>query len=81
MQRREIVLPDFDLPGVQVLLSAWLVAVGDRVVEGDRLIEISAGEAVIDLESPATGILAEKLADVDDQLRVGQVLGIVVTRE
>jgi len=81
MTRHSIIVPDLDLPGVPVQLSAWLASVGDMVVEGDRVAEVLAAEVTVDLESPATGVLAEKLAAVDDTLAVGQVIGVVVSRE
>jgi pyruvate/2-oxoglutarate dehydrogenase complex dihydrolipoamide acyltransferase (E2) component len=81
MTRHPILVPDLDLPGTPIMLSAWLASVGDRVVEGDRVAEILAGPVTVDLESPATGILAEQLAAVDDVLAVGQTIGMVASRE
>lgn len=81
MNRHSIVVPDLDLPRMPITLSSWLVNLGDRVVEGDRVAEILAGPATVDLESPATGILAEHLVAVDDSLSVGQTIGIVHSRE
>jgi pyruvate/2-oxoglutarate dehydrogenase complex dihydrolipoamide acyltransferase (E2) component len=70
----ELCLPDFDLPGVPVLASAWHASVGQRVVEGDRLIEVVVGDVVIDLSAPATGMLIERCVKIDDRLHVGQTL-------
>jgi len=81
MNRHPIVIPDLDLPGTTLTLSSWLVSVGDRVVEGDRVAEILADAVTVDLESPATGILAEQLAAVDDTLSIGQSIGVVLSRE
>ena len=72
-----LTLPDLDLPGVTVTASSWLAATGSRVVEGDRLLEVLAGEATIDLPAPATGILAQRCVEIDDVLEVGQVLAII----
>lgn len=81
MPRHPITVPDLDLPGLPIKLSGWLSGIGDRVMEGDRVAEILCGPALVDLESPATGILAEQLAAVDDELAIGQPIGIVVSRE
>ncbi len=70
----ELTLPDFDLPAAQLIVSAWHAKRGQRIIEGDRLIEISAGDVIIDLSAPASGILAEKCVKIDDQLTVGQLL-------
>ena len=70
----ELKLPDFDLPGAQLTVSAWHAKAGQRVVQGDRLIEISAGDVTVDLSAPATGVLVERCVKIDDQLTVGQLL-------
>jgi pyruvate/2-oxoglutarate dehydrogenase complex dihydrolipoamide acyltransferase (E2) component len=81
MNHYPILVPDLDLPGTPITLSAWLVSSGDRVVEGDRVAEVLAGPVTVDLESPATGILAEQLVAVDDVVAVGQSIGIIASRE
>jgi pyruvate/2-oxoglutarate dehydrogenase complex dihydrolipoamide acyltransferase (E2) component len=70
----ELRLPDLDIPGVTVVASAWHANVGQRVVEGDRLIEVVAGDVVVDLAAPATGVLIERCVTTDDRLEAGQVL-------
>jgi pyruvate/2-oxoglutarate dehydrogenase complex dihydrolipoamide acyltransferase (E2) component len=70
----ELVLTDLDLTGVPMLASAWHAKVGQRVIEGDRLIEIAAGDVTVDLSAPASGILIERCVRTDDALTVGQVL-------
>jgi pyruvate/2-oxoglutarate dehydrogenase complex dihydrolipoamide acyltransferase (E2) component len=73
----ELHLPDLDLPGVPVLASTWHATVSQRVVEGDRLLEVVAGDVVVDLPAPATGVLIERCVRIDDHLEVGQVLARV----
>ena len=70
----ELRLPDLDLPGVPVFVSAWHAKTGQRVMEGDRLIEVVAGDVVVDLPAPATGILAEQCVRIDDRPALGQLL-------
>ena len=71
-----ILLPD--LGTAPVVLSVWFAAVGDRVYEGDRLVEVLVDGATFDVPAPATGRLAEKSAYPDDRLAPGQTLGVVV---
>ena len=70
----ELCLPDLDISEVPVVVTAWHTAVGERVVEGDRLLEVTAGDVTVDLPAPASGVLAERCVRIDDQLTVGQVL-------
>ena len=70
----ELCLEDLDLPGVAVVVSAWHGKVGERVVEGDRLVEVTAGDVTVDLAAPASGVLVERCVRTDERLTVGQVL-------
>ena len=67
-------LPNLDLPGVAVTACCWHAAVGERVSEGDRLLEIHAGDAIVDLASPISGVLVERCVEIDQPLMAGQVL-------
>jgi pyruvate/2-oxoglutarate dehydrogenase complex dihydrolipoamide acyltransferase (E2) component len=79
MARVELRLPEFDLGNVPVVACSWYAAIGERVVEGDRLVEILAGDVTIDLPSPAAGIIIQRLAELDDPLQSGQVLAVIET--
>ncbi len=70
----ELALPDLDLPDTPITASAWHAAVGERVVEGERLIEVTAGDVTVDLAAPASGILVERCVRTDDRLSIGQIL-------
>jgi len=72
-------MPDLDMPRQTTTVSCWLAPVGSQVVEGDRLIELLAGEVVVDLAAPATGRLAEKRVAAGDSVTPGQVLAAIQT--
>lgn len=76
-KRHPLVLPELDLDGVETTVSLWLVDVGSDVTEGDRLVEILAGGATIDLPAPASGRFVEALVGEDEPVTAGQVLGII----
>lgn len=75
LRRHALTLPDLGIKPVTA--SLWLVEVGCEVNPGDRLLEVLAGCAAIDLPSPARGVLVETLVEEDDELETGQVLGII----
>ena len=78
----EVLLPDLGLAaGEPVLLSIWFADEGDEVVEGDRLVEVLVAGSTFDVAAPATGRLSEILAFPEDELKVGQVLGIITVEE
>jgi len=76
-ERRPLVMPELDLDGIPTTVSLWLVDAGSEVTEGDRLVEVLAGGATIDLPAPASGRLVEMLVGEDDAVTAGQVLGII----
>ncbi len=75
--RYEIVLPNLGLDDQPMTVSLWLVAPGGRVVEGQPLVEVLAGSALVDLPAPADGVLVETLVDEDEPIRPGQRLAVI----
>lgn len=78
-RRIELVLPELGMGSVPILVGQWLVEIGREVTEGDRLLEIAAGSATVDLPAPASGVLRETTVGEDERLIVGQVLGVIET--
>jgi len=72
-------MPDLDLPNQQIVASCWLAPLNSNVVEGDRLLELLAGEVTVDLSAPATGRLVERLAVEGSIVEPGQALGVIET--
>jgi pyruvate/2-oxoglutarate dehydrogenase complex dihydrolipoamide acyltransferase (E2) component len=82
MRLAAVILPDLGTgPDVAIVVSHWFAARGDRVWEGDRLVEVLVGPATFDVSSPATGRLAEIRGREDDRVEIGSVLGLVATTE
>ncbi len=77
MSRYPIVAPDLDLGRTPVVVSAWLVARGATVVEGDRVVELLAGDVTVDVSAPASGVLIERRVAEDEPAPPGQVLGMI----
>ena len=73
-----LLMPDLDLPPQQAItVSCWLVPLGREVVEGDRLVEVSAGEVLVDLPAPAAGRLVQKSIAEGEVVVVNQPLGVI----
>ncbi len=72
---RPLILPDLGLTDILVRTSLWLVPRGSFVRQGERVLEVLAGEVTFDVVAPASGVLCEKSTEEDDILRQGQVLG------
>ena len=74
MVSKNLTLPDLGMDDQPIVLSLWLVKEGERVTEGEPVVEILAGAATVDLDAPADGILAKKLVSTGDALTIGQQL-------
>ncbi|MHC4399233.1 MAG: biotin/lipoyl-containing protein [Planctomycetota bacterium] len=77
MSRHQLRVPDLGLGDQPIVASVWLVERGSRIAEGDPLLEVLAGSAVVDLPAPADGVLVEKLVDEEETLQQGQPVAIV----
>ncbi len=82
MRLAAVILPDLGTgPNVPIVVSHWFVARGDRVWEGERLVEVLVGPATFDVASPVSGRLAEIHGLEDDRVESGSVLGLVAMTE
>jgi pyruvate/2-oxoglutarate dehydrogenase complex dihydrolipoamide acyltransferase (E2) component len=82
MRLEAVILPELGTgPAEPIVVSHWYAARGDRVWEGDRLVEVLVGPATFDVSSPSTGRLAAIHGREDDRVLPGAVLGLVAVVE
>ena len=55
-------------------VSYWHHPAGDRVEEGEDMVELVTDKATLNLPAPVSGVLKEILVSEGDEVRVGQVL-------
>jgi 2-oxoglutarate dehydrogenase E2 component (dihydrolipoamide succinyltransferase) len=74
----EVELPDMgDEAADEARISEWYADEGDRVQEGQVLVEVSYNGNTFDVLAPASGTLLERLADEEDIVHVGDVLAVI----
>lgn len=66
-----------DLGSDRARVSVWHVRPGERVYEGDRVVEVLIPGATVDIPAPATGVVAACLALTGDRVGPGTVLGTI----
>ena len=74
-RRHAIISPDLDLGDIPVVVSLWHVRLGAKVMAGDRILELHAGEVVLDVSSPASGTIVEKSIAEEAPVQAGMTLG------
>ena len=59
-------------------LVRWFKQEGDSVSKGEMLMEVETEKSVVEVEAPASGVLARVTASPDDDIPVGQVIALIV---
>lgn len=72
-------VPQMGFPPGMVAVAVWLADEGDAVLAGDRVVQLVAGAATVDLLAPVTGRLERQLVDEDEPVEPGQPLAIFAT--
>src|SRR5580704_6593671 len=70
----DIVTPTGGESVTEGTILEWSVKVGDGVKQGDTVVEISTDKVDMELPAPATGTIAEILAQEGETVSVGQVI-------
>jgi pyruvate/2-oxoglutarate dehydrogenase complex dihydrolipoamide acyltransferase (E2) component len=72
-----IIMPALGVALEEALVLRWLKAPGDDCEEGEVVAEVETDKAVVEIESPARGRLAEILVPEGDYVAVGKPIGIL----
>ena len=59
-------------------LLKWLKAEGQSVSKGEPLMEIETDKATVEIEAPASGVLAHVIAQAGDEVPVGQRIALIL---
>jgi 2-oxoglutarate dehydrogenase E2 component (dihydrolipoamide succinyltransferase) len=59
------------------IVTRWLKSVGDTVVAGEPLLEVSTDKVEMEIEAPASGVLLKVLVDENETAKVGETLAII----
>jgi pyruvate dehydrogenase E2 component (dihydrolipoamide acetyltransferase) len=70
----EFRLPDLGEGVSEGEITAWLVAVGQRVAEDDPMVELTSDKATVEIASPVDGVVETLHAAEGETVQVGSVL-------
>src|SRR5688500_6615389 len=71
----QITMPQMGESVTEGTVLGWLKQVGDRVEADEPLVEVSTDKVDAEIPAPAAGTLAKILAEADETVQVGSVLG------
>ena len=72
-----VVLPKWGMNMVEATVVEWLKAIGERVEEGEPLVNVETDKVEATVEAPMSGILTEIVARPDQDVPVGATLGFI----
>jgi pyruvate dehydrogenase E2 component (dihydrolipoamide acetyltransferase) len=74
-----IVMPALEMAQETGKLLSWRKKEGESVARGEPLLDVETDKAVVEIESPADGILAGVKAQAGDVIPVGQTIAWIVS--
>lgn len=73
-----VIMPSLGLTQDTGKVLKWLKAEGETVTKGDPLIEIETDKVTVEIEAPASGVLARIQAAAGDEVPVGQPIAVIL---
>jgi len=73
----KVVMPKWGTGMNEGKIVRWLKAVGEKVEEGESLVEVETVKAVQDLEAPASGTLVEILLPEGESAEVRTLIALI----
>lgn len=78
MEHKEIIMPALGMAQDVGVLLRWLKEEGETIQAGEALMEVATDKVDVQVEAPASGVLAGVSAQAGDEIPVGQVIGFIV---
>jgi len=74
----QVIMPALGMAQDTGRLVGWLCAEGAAVTQGEPLMEIETDKSRVEVEAPATGVVAGVRVHADEEVAVGTVLGWIL---
>jgi pyruvate dehydrogenase E2 component (dihydrolipoamide acetyltransferase) len=73
----KVSLPELTEEVKSAVVSFWHFEIGDKINEGDDLVEMATDKATFNVPSPASGALKEINCEEGDTVQVGDTLAVI----
>lgn len=77
MSKFELKLPRMGESVVEATLTSWLKEVGETIEMDEAIFEVATDKVDSEVPSEVEGILVEKLFNIDDIIKVGQIVAVI----
>ena len=77
MSKFELKLPRMGESVAEATLTSWLKEVGDTIEMDEAVFEIATDKVDSEVPSEVDGVLVEKLFNIDDVVKVGDVVAVI----
>ncbi|MGH7774791.1 MAG: dihydrolipoamide acetyltransferase family protein [Candidatus Binatia bacterium] len=74
----DVIMPALGMAQEKGSLVSWLKKEGEPVTKGEPLMEVETDKATVEIEAPASGILAQVTAAPGDEVPVGQKIAVIL---
>lgn len=74
----DVIMPALGMAQEKGVLVNWLKAEGEPVSKGEPLMEVETDKATVEIEAPASGILAYVSAAPGDEVPVGRTIAVIL---
>jgi pyruvate/2-oxoglutarate dehydrogenase complex dihydrolipoamide acyltransferase (E2) component len=73
----EVIIPKAGMGTTEGTITEWLKAEGDRVVEGEVIVEVETAKAIEEIPAPVTGVLTKILLAEGETAEVHTPIAII----
>ncbi len=77
----KVILPALGEGAREAAISYWHFEEGDRVEEGEDLVEIATDKSTFNIPAPCSGILTDVFFEEGDIVEVGEILANIEEKE
>ncbi|MDO5607805.1 MAG: dihydrolipoamide acetyltransferase family protein [Capnocytophaga sp.] len=81
MARYELRLPSMGESVAEATITAWFKKVGDTIETDESIVEVATDKVDSEIPSEIDGVLTEILFQVEDVVKIGEVIAIIETNE